>query len=151
MRPTLTLRATLHQVSLRTQGTGVKSTKGLRNKGGSRRLWGYVSEHLQVFGAKNSFLRCTYEIYFLFPAAPLAALARRPGRSGLTALAVSDSGRCVSMTSCLVCRRSDTCIRVGVQGTPRQTVWHSPAFTQKVEKWWMATGRDRKFGMNGGL
>ena len=24
-------------------------------------------------------------------------------------------------------------------------------FTHKVEKWWMATGRDRKFGMNGGL
>lgn len=74
-----------------------------------------------------------------------------PGSSGLTALAVSDSGRCVSMTSCLMCRRSDTCIRVGVQGTARQTVWHSPAFTHKVEKWWMATGRDRKFGMNGGL
>ena len=106
----------------------------------------------KLFGKKKFLLVCTYEIYFLFPAASLAALARRPGRSGLTALAVIDSGRCVSMTSCLVCRRSDTCIRVGVQGTPRrQTVWHSPAFTQKVEKWWMATGRDRKFGMNGGL
>ena len=100
----------------------------------------------KLFGKKKFVVvNFPYEIFFLF------ALARRPGSSGLTALAVSDSGRCVSMTSCLVCRRSDTCIRVGVQGTPRQTVWHSPAFTHKVEKWWMATGRDRKFGMNGGL
>jgi hypothetical protein len=142
---------TLLQVCLRTQGTGVKSTKVLRNKGGSRRLWGYVSEHLQAFW-KKKISSCVVLMRFIFSSRPpRAALARRPGRSGLTALAVSDSGRCVSMTSCLVCRRSDTCIRVGVQGTPRQTVWHSPAFTQKVEKWWMATGRDRKFGMNGGL
>ena len=89
----------------------------------------------KLFGKKKFLVQKPYEIFFLFPAASLAALARRPGSSGLTALAVSDSGRCVSMTSCLVCRRSDTCIRVGVQGTPRQTVWHSPAFTQKVEKW----------------
>jgi hypothetical protein len=44
---------TLLQVCLRTQGTGVKSTKVLRNKGGSRRLWGYVSEHLQAFWKKK--------------------------------------------------------------------------------------------------
>ena len=44
---------TLLQVCLCTQGTGVKSTKVLRNKGGSRRLWGYVPEHLQAFWEKK--------------------------------------------------------------------------------------------------
>ena len=85
----------------------------------------------KLFGKKKFLLVCTYEIYFLFPAASLAALARRPGRSGLTALAVSDSGRCVSMTSCLVCRRSDTCIRVGVHGDAAADGMAFPGFHAK--------------------
>ena len=76
---------TLLQVCLCTQGTGVKSTKVLRNKGGSRRLWGYVSEHLQAFWKKKIFFLSVL-MRFIFSSRPPRSLRSLGGREGVGSL-----------------------------------------------------------------